>query len=174
MNDFVTDDEWQRQMRNEFLVPFYKKTFLGYVLLDKRRFAKRQQERGVDTIAWYAEDQPIGIEEKIVRWAGYVYTAVCLEIASCTVPGYIAPGWMWYSEADILVYCMQLENGDLDCRTIDFPELHKWFWDHEREFPFHVMPDKNKTACRVVPIERIEPFIRKRFTLTRQKEAAAA
>jgi hypothetical protein len=176
MNEFVTDNVWQRQMRDEFLVPFYRKTFAGHVLLDDDgRFSKSQQERDVDTLAWKTDGKVIAIEEKIVRYPGRIYTAVCLETESCTTPGRIARGWMWYSAADILLYCMQTETGDLDCRSIDFPKLYDWFWPLENEFPLHVMANTiNKTASRIVPIERIEPFIRSRFTLTRPASQAAA
>jgi hypothetical protein len=38
MNDYQRDDAWQRKMRDEFLVPFYRRNFHGNLLLDGRRF----------------------------------------------------------------------------------------------------------------------------------------
>lgn len=168
MNDFHRDNNWQRQMRDEFLVPFYRETFHGYVLLDSGRFAKSQQDRDVDTLAWHSDGEVIAIEEKIVRYPGRKYTAICLETESCTVPGHIARGWMYYSGADVLLYCMQTGGGGLDCLSIDFPKLHDWFWRNAGDFHIHVMPDTiNKTASRIVPIDAVEPFVRKRFRLLR-------
>jgi hypothetical protein len=146
-------------MRDKFLVPFYRKIYAsgGHLVLDEGRFAESQQKRGRDTIVWSDLGRPLTIEEKIVRFKERAYTSICLETESCTVPGHIARGWMWYSEADVLLYCMQTEAGDLDCLWIDFPKLHSWFWPREKQFQLTVMTTTiNKTASRLVPIDRIE------------------
>src|SRR5213593_587706 len=100
MSDFYRDDAWQREMRDKFLVPFYRQTYQsgGHLVLDNGRFAESQQKRGRDTIVRADNARPMTIEEKIVRFKERAYTSICLETESCTVPGRITRGWMWYSE----------------------------------------------------------------------------
>jgi hypothetical protein len=157
-SDFERDDAFTKRKRDELLVPYYRRRFLGggFVLLDEGRTSKVLQQRGVDTIAWARSGHPIAIEEKIVRWKGRKYESICLETESCTRPGHISRGWAWYSMADRLLYCMEDEEGDLDCVDIDFPALHGWFWPREKDFALHVMPHTiNMTANRLVPIDLI-------------------
>jgi hypothetical protein len=174
MNDYQRDDAWQREMRDTFLVPYYGKKFAGFVLLDKGPFARDQQRRGVDTLFWDDELALFGIEEKIVRYKDRAYSAICLETETCTKPGRIARGWMWYSAADYLLYGMQTAAGDLDCLWIDFAALHKWFWPREKDFRISVMADTiNQTASRLVPIEAIAENVQlRRFTLVKPKADA--
>jgi hypothetical protein len=176
MNDFHHDDQWQRQQRDEFLVPFYQRRYSGFVLFDAGRFAKMQQQAGCDTLVWRADLTPTAIEEKIVRppLMRGPYTAICLETESCTEPGHISRGWMWYSTADVLLYGMLGVDDTLDCLWIDFPKLHRWFWPREKRFPLHVMPTENKTASRVVPIDDIAAAVpMHRFTMARGGAALA-
>jgi hypothetical protein len=178
VNDFHRDNGQQKVLRNKFLLPHFEKTFVarggGYLLLDDGRFSKMEQERGIDTIGWTKDHPPLTIEEKIVNWKGRVYDSICIETETCTVPGFVRAGWAWYSIADRLLYCMETETGDLDCLWIDFPKLHQWFWPIEKDFNLSVMPDKNMTACRLVPITRImESVPMKRFVLTAEVRAAA-
>jgi hypothetical protein len=178
MNDFATDDVWQRQKRDEFVVPDYRRKYVGFALFDDGPFARKMQERGIDTIAWGEDGRIIGIEEKLVRFPGYVYDSICLETETCTVPGRIKRGCMWYSLCDYLLYGMETEDGSLNCLRIDFYHLHRWFWDHEQDFKLHVMPTKNKTASRVVPIKAIERALGyqnvQHFTLLKPRAAQAA
>lgn len=172
MNDFRRDDQWQKEMRGAFLVPFYRR-YRGLMLLDEGRFAELLQKDGCDTLVWKYDHHPIAVEEKIVRspQGREPYTAICLETESCTVPGYISRGWMWYSKADVLFYCMHQANDTLDCLWIDFPKLHKWFWLREKQFPLSVLADTiNQTASRVVPIDSIAGagILMRRFTLLRE------
>jgi hypothetical protein len=156
-DDFERDDAFQRRKRDELLVPYYRATYGGFLLLDEGPFARQMQRRGVDTLVWLDASEPIAIEEKIVRYKGRKYECICLETESCTTPGHIARGWMWYSMADLLLYCLEDAEGDLDCYAIDFPVLYRWFWPREKEFHLHVMPDTvNLTASRIVPIDLIE------------------
>lgn len=171
MNDFTRDDQWQREMRNEYLVPFYKRRFNGFILLEDGRFAKQQQECGIDTLVWGADLAPISIEEKIVRCPSGrdPYDAICLETDSCTAPGFMRSGWMWYAKCDVLLYCMHQPDDSLDCLWLDFPKLHEWFWPRHKAFPPTRMAETiNRTECRVVPIADISAAMQvKRGRLSR-------
>jgi hypothetical protein len=160
MNDFERDNAWQRRIRDEILAPsFYGQFALEgrYVFIDKGRLATILQQRyAVDTIVQARDGAALCIEEKIVRWPGYRYAAFALETHSCTVPGRESSGWMIYGEADFLLYCFQIECGDLDCWLIDFPKLQAWFWPRETTFPpFRMSETINKTAGRIVPIKDV-------------------
>ena len=156
MNDFASDDAWQRGVRDKILAPsFYGEHAVEgrYVTIDKGRLATILQQRyAVDTIVQGRDGAAICIEEKIVRWPGYRYASFFLETKSCTVPGHESPGWMFYGEADFLLYCFQLEDESLDCWLIDFPQLQTWFWPREPSFPYHQMKKRNKTGGRLVPV----------------------
>ena len=109
------------------------------------------------------------IEEKIVRWPGYRYADFCLETQSCTVPGHELPGWMFYGEADYLLYCFQLDDGALDAWLIDFPKLYEWFWPRESTYPVFQMKTRNRTRGRKVPVadvHRSVPAWRRRVSAT--------
>jgi hypothetical protein len=158
MNDFRRDDQWQKKMRDEFLIPYYRHNYRGFALLEEGRFAEMLQKSGCDTLVWDDSFQPIAVEEKIVRCpqGRDPYTAICLETESCTTPGYIRRGWMWYSKADVLLYCMHQHDDTLDCLWIDFPKLHEWFWPLVKYFPVSVQTTTiNKTASCIVPIDEI-------------------
>lgn len=159
MNDFRTDDLWQKSVRDEVLVPgFYGKyaTDGRYVMIDKGNLASQiQRDFAVDTIAQGRDGSAVCIEEKIVRWKGRPYTAFFLETKSCTVPGREKTGWMFYGRADFLLYCFHQEDGGLDAWLIDFPKLQKWFWPIADTFPASRMSDKNRTEGRVVPIDGV-------------------
>jgi hypothetical protein len=166
MNDFARDDAWQRGVRDRLLAPFYAKRATGgrYVFIDKGKIAsKLQRLYAVDTILQGGDGEAICVEEKIVRWPakrGTPYTAFSLETKSCTVPGREAPGWMWYGEADYLLYVFETAAGGLDCHLIDFPKLQEWFWKCERDFPtFGPLATLNRSAGRVVPIESVRAAI---------------
>ncbi|WP_166294358.1 hypothetical protein [Bradyrhizobium sp. 2S1] len=173
MNDFRRDDKWQRQMRDEYLVPFYRRSYSGFLLLDDGRFSRQQQEGGIDTLLWRADRIPISVEEKIVRCRPRrdPYDAISLETDSCTAPGFMRSGWMWYARCDVLLYCLHQRDGSLDCLWIDFPKLHEWFWPRVKEFAPTRMDDTiNKTECRVVPIEVITAAVQvNRFRLSRER-----
>lgn len=161
MNDFADDNAWQRGIRDRVLVPgFYGSYALNgrYVFMDKGRFATLLQKRfAVDTIVQGKGGLAIAIEEKIVRWpaSGRAHTAFFLETQSCTVADHESAGWMTYADADYLLYCFAQQNDDLDCYLIDFPKLQDWFWDHQTDFPESIMPTRNRTAGRVVPIAAV-------------------
>ncbi len=157
MYEFNRDDDWQRSIRDEILVPqFYQKQAVNgrYVLIDKGGLAARlQKELGVDTIFQGATGEMVAIEEKIVRWPGYPYTAFCLETHSCTVPGRESTGWMVHGSADCLLYCFVTAEQGLDCHLIDFPMLKAWFWPiHEQFDIFGPLRSLNRTMGRKVPI----------------------
>jgi hypothetical protein len=153
MNDFFVDDIEQKTVRNQLLTSnLYERFFAG-----RYNFADSDmalQKRGIDTVVRNKRSD-VYIEEKIVRWKGRVYTAICLETKSCTLPGLDSPGWMHYGEADFLLYCMRTEGGGLDAYLIQFPHLKKWFWEKYDSWPLHVEKERNQTASRIVPLDEI-------------------
>lgn len=168
-NDFHSDDEFQRRVRDEILIPqFYETRFDGrFVLLDKGRFSTILQRRfAVDTVVQSKDGMAVAIEEKIVRWPGYPYQSYFLETDSCTVSGHDSKGWMHYAEADYLFYCFQQEDGGLSADLIEFQKLKEWFWPRAEAFKFSRMQTKNRTAGRLVPIQAVRdavPVSRLRF-----------
>ena len=162
MNNFSTDDAWQKMKRDTILAPqFYGNNTIvptgRYVFMDKGRLAKILQRRmEVDTILQGKDGAAVAIEEKIVRWPGYRYPNYCLETKSCTVPGHESDGWMVYGQADYLLYCFEQESGDLDCHLIDFQKLKAWFWPRESGFKPFKMSEQNQTFGRQVPIAHVE------------------
>jgi len=151
MNDFYIDDRYQREKRDAILIPyFYERWFGGhYQLCDGK---PDLQSRAIDTIIFRDKEQTT-IEEKIVREK---HDAITLETKSCTVEGYEKTGWMFYGEADRLLWCFPLGIEGLDCWWIDFPALQKWFWPREKTFPPFKMKTKNQTEGRVVKLAAIK------------------
>jgi len=157
-NDFHSDDERQKGVRDAILAPlFYQQRSPGrFVFMDRGRLADVLQRRmAVDTVLQARDGRVVSIEEKIVRWPGYDYSAYCLETESCTVPGHESPGWMRYGQADYLLYCFQQADDSLNCHLIDFPKLRSWFAPVETTFPIFQMPTRNRTRGRKVPISAV-------------------
>jgi hypothetical protein len=157
MNEFYSDDEFQRRKRDTVLVPeFYEAFFRGrYCFFDDPQHRK-YQDRGMDTFIRGEDGAYATIEEKIVRYKGRDYTAVCLETESCTVSGFEKKGWMHYSEAKVLLYCMATEDDTLHPYAFDMQKLREWFWDvGPQHWPLHVERSRNCTASRIVPLEEI-------------------
>ena len=164
-SDFTRDNEWQRSVRDRVLAPgFYgRHAFAGrYVFIDKGELALRlQREFAVDTIMQSRDGRAVCIEEKIVRWPGYAYTAFTLETESCTVPGRESKGWMHYGQADFLLYAMHRPDDSLLVHLVDFQKLKAWFWPRVETFSVFAMRDTlNKSAGRKVPISDIEASMR--------------
>lgn len=160
MNDFVRDNDWQRRVRDSVLAPgFYGSyAFDGrYVFIDKGRLATTLQKRyAVDTIVQGKHGAAICIEEKLVRWPGYSYSAYTLETDSCTKPGYESEGWMHYGQADFLLYGF-MQPDRLLVHLIDFPELQEWFWrEVERFDDFQMRGTLNETKGKKVPIADVQ------------------
>ena len=176
MNDFRSDDAWQRDLRDRILVPqFYQRRSPGrFVLMDKGRLATFMQRRmAVDTISQGRNGEAVSIEEKIVRWKGRHYTAFCLETESCTVPGHGSSGWMAYGEADYLLYCFHQIDDSLDCHLINFQRLKEWFWPLEETWQVFQMTERNRTRGRLVPISHVESAVPYRgFALSEERVAA--
>ena len=176
MNDFRSDDAWQRDLRDRILAPqFYQERTNGrFVLMDKGRLAKFMQRRmAVDTIVQGHGGSAVSIEEKIVRWKGRHYTALCLETESCMVHDHESSGWMAYGESDYLLYCFHQPDDSLDCHLIDFQRLKEWFWPLEETWPVFQMPTRNRTRGRKVPISAIKAAVPCwRFSLCEERPAA--
>src|SRR5882672_358665 len=69
--DFHRDDDWQREVRNRLLAPFYGRYSREgrYVFIDKGKLATILQRRyATDTILQARSGGAICLEEKIVRW----------------------------------------------------------------------------------------------------------
>ena len=178
MNDFRSDDAWQRDLRDRILVPqFYQCRSPGrFVLMDKGRLATFMQRRmAVDTITQGKGGLAVSIEEKIVRWpkSGKAYTAFCLETESCTVQGHKSSGWMVYGESDYLLYCFHQKDDSLDCHLIDFQRLKEWFWPLEETWPTFQMETRNRTRGRLVQISQVQGAVPCwRFALAEERVAA--
>lgn len=161
MNDFYTDDSWQRQIRDKTLAPYYKNISNDgrFVFLDKGKLAtKLQREFAIDSILQGKRNSVVGIEEKIVRWPGYKYTSYTLETMSCTVSGHEKQGWMYYSTCDYLLYCfMQADSISIVAHLIPFQKLQKWFFDGDRYKPYRssFTNQINRTETKIVPIEDV-------------------
>jgi hypothetical protein len=156
MNQFHTDNGYQRGLRDRFLIPFYQSNFGFSRLLDNE---PDWQHRGVDTLVWY-DGRWRWVEEKIVRWprvnGGQLrtngYTAFALETRSCTVPGREKSGWMDYSEAHWLLYCFaSRDDSRLACSFMAMQPLKQWFWPRRTRWPVIVTNQINRTECHIVP-----------------------
>lgn len=156
MNDFDRDNEWQRKVRDTVLAPGFYGSFAvegRYVFIDKGRLATTLQKKyAVDTVVQGKNGKACCIEEKIVRWKGYVYRAYTLETDSCTKPGFESPGWMRYGQADYLLYAF-MRPDRLCVHLIDFPQLQAWFSDNETRFDvFGPLDTLNRSMGRKVPL----------------------
>ena len=161
MNEFNRDNEWQKNIRDNVLGPYFYGIYSHkgrYVFVDKGRLAETLQKRfAVDTIVQGKDSAAICIEEKIVRWPGYQYKCACLETHSCTNPGYESDGWMRYGKSDYLLYSFHQEDNSLISYLIDFPKLQSWFWNYEHKFDnFGPLKTVNKSMGKKVPISDIE------------------
>lgn len=161
MNAFIKDNAWQKDIRDRILEPYYKRiSHKGrFVFVDKGKLAdKLQREMAIDTIIQLRNNGVLGIEEKIVRWPGYVYPNYTLETWSCTVPGREKKGWMHYATCDYLFYCfVQEDNASIDIHAIPFMKLQEWFFDNNRFENYHsfVTGQINKTETKIVPINHV-------------------
>lgn len=161
MNEFMRDDNWQREIRNKVLKPYYERISQDsrFVFCDKGKLAtKLQREMAIDTIIQLKNNGILSIEEKIVKWPGYKYQYYTLETWSCTNPGMERKGWMYYATCDYLLYCfVQEDESSLDVHAIPFPELQKWFFENDRYKNYHAFrtDQMNHTETRLVPISEV-------------------
>lgn len=159
---FAAKNKWQETMRDAILVPgYYCKKFP-----DNFQIISPNDPRavgGCDTIAGGKR-----IDEKIVQWPGKnkgeprdePYDAFTLELMSCTVEGREKTGWMMSNDVDYIFYCFANLNEDqLDCYLINFPELHHWFYatlaQDQHAWPRWTSDEVNRTECCVVPINDV-------------------
>ena len=126
------------------------------------KVGKELQDKGIDI-----EDKATGetYENKVVRGK---YTAMTLETESCSVAGHEKDGWMKYSEADWLMYGFG-EKNIITLHQLDLQELKVWFWKNYTNFAITKTEQINESICRVVPMEALEPFIVKTFTIKKEK-----
>jgi hypothetical protein len=157
---FPQDDEWQRKMRDRYLVKFYERYWLRYIFLDSWRddsWARAVQKHFAgDTVAQSQTGEAFGIEEKFERWHEEPRVNFALETESCTVPGHEKDGWMRYARSEFLYYAFTLEDeSGLDLYTLRFQPLQNWFWNaYYRCHPerAYTMPRANRTRFYRVPI----------------------
>lgn len=179
MSDFDRDNEWQRGVRDRVLAPHFYGKYAAegrYVFIDKGRMALILQKRyAVDTVLQGRDGAAVCIEEKIVRWPGYPYTAYALETHSCTKPGRESEGWMRYAKADYLLYCFHQADDGLICHLIDFPALQAWFTPLEETFPtFGPLATLNASKGRVVPISAVASGVKTKTFACYGRDAEAA
>ena len=152
----TTDDRFQKSIRDRVLKPFYGEcSHEGrFVFVDKGRLAKTLQMDAVDTILQKVDNEIVSIEEKIVRWPGYMYQKFCLETWSCTNKGYERPGWMYTGKCDFLFYCFVQSNESVLGCLIPFSKLQIWFFENDRfkGFPVWISNQFNHTECRLTSI----------------------
>lgn len=172
MNIFSRDDGWQKGIREKVLKPFYKKHSFEsrFVFADKGTLADiLQKELAVDTVLQKPGNEIVSIEEKIVRWPGYQYTAFTFETWSCTVSGRERKGWMYTAKCDYLLYCFTQEDESIIAYSIPFPKLQTWFFknNHFERYRTTTTEQINRTECRVVPIQDVTKALpeTKRFAL---------
>jgi hypothetical protein len=153
--EFNRDDKWQREMRDDILVPcLYAKRFAGRHELIPH--TDPRAKGGCDTIV-----NGHRLDEKIVRYPrddngvprADPYDAFALETMSCTVTGHERDGWMRTNDVSFVLYCFaNLDETELDCYLLDFPKLKDWFWPRAEQYHLWTSKQFNRTQCRVVPI----------------------
>jgi hypothetical protein len=159
--EFYRDDKWQREMRDNILVPeFYERNYQG--LYELLLHTDERAAKGCDTLIAGS----VRIDEKIVRWPtnedgsprDRPYDAYALETMSCTVRGYERAGWMETNVVEQLLYCFSdREERSLDCHVIDFLKLQPWFWREvdRTNWPLWTSTQPNRTQCRIVGFDAV-------------------
>ncbi len=174
MGTFQEDNEWQRHMRDTVLVPqFYEARLKGRFLLldgDDVLATYIQRVHGADTIAIMPSGKLVSIEEKIVRLRrdGKQHDAFFIETESCTLVGKEKPGWMTYSQADFMLYCMETATAGLDCHLFEMGFFKEWFWLNEQTFPLHQNTEEQQGSSargRLVALDDLPPEV-KHFRLS--------
>ena len=159
-DQFRTDLRFEKQKDRMLLNAFY-----NYLCGKNNWFkvGKTLQDRGIDIVNKKTEE---AYENKVRRkeWNDFA-----LETESCSVKGYEKDGWMKYSEADWLMYGFSVEKS-IKLYQIDFKKLKSWFWNNYFKYPEIITPQINKSKSRVVPIEDVKQFIKKRFHLTAKEK----
>jgi len=158
MNEFIKCDNWQKEIRDRILKPWYKKISHEerFIFCDKGNLATiLQKEMAIDTIIQLKNNGILAIEEKIVKWPGYKYQNYTLETWSCTNTGMEHKGWMYYATCDYLFYCfLQEDNESLVVHSIPFKELQQWFFKDNKFESYYAFRTEqiNHTETRIVPI----------------------
>ncbi len=162
MSQFNTDLTYSEKQRTKLKSFYSTKAFEGrYVFINKASspVSQKLQNMAIDTIFQISDSKEIYIEEKIVRWPGYKYTAFVFETDSCTVIGREKSGWMKYGEFDFLLYGFEQASGDIEAYSIPFPKLKEWFWNNYTTYPATQTIQINHTFCRIVPIKDVESHV---------------
>ena len=154
------DDRWQRAIKGRLLAPTFDAMRLAGVIEDWRPTELSEQVLG-DTFLKMIGGDVTSIEEKIVRWPGYEYTAITLETMSCTVPGRERAGWMVTSRSRWLLH-VRVSEDELSayCDVISFRPLRNWFAEQDHKlWPLWESKQINRTHCRIVPLLEIREAV---------------
>jgi hypothetical protein len=115
-----------------------------------------QRNCHVDCIVASKQGGSITVEEKLVRWPGYRYTAMTVETHSNlerTGAKDIGDGWIATSTADFLLYGFCQEDGRILVWLFDLPKLREWFVPVASNYRIADTPNtRYTTRCRVVPL----------------------
>lgn len=158
MSEFAHDDAWGKQVRDDLVLPLYRRWCPEgrYVLADEGPVAERINKGGVDTILQLPGNRIATVDEKIVRWPGYVHDAYALEEWSCTVPGRERDGWMAHPGAAWLLYVFVLDEAATsgEAHLIPFARLQKWFYERDRFAGYRTSTTDqvNRSQSRLVPV----------------------
>lgn len=118
-----------------------------------------QTEAHIDVIVASHSGGSVTVEEKLVRWPGYEYTALAVETHSNlerTGGQAVGDGWIATSRADYLLYAFEQPGGRLKVWVFDLPGLRQWFAPRVGAFPYSdTRNDFYTTRCRVVPLSSI-------------------
>lgn len=120
---------------------------------------KIQMRLHVDVIMQFRPDRCVAIEEKIVRYPGYVYTAMAVETHARLRPDdddAHGDGWIWTSHAEFLLYAFVQEDGSLRVWVFNLPRLRHWFRNQWHVFESaYVKNVGGLTVVRKVPLQKI-------------------
>ena len=159
LDHFNVDDEWQREVRDRVLIPGFYMRYVDDRLFiptaDETPAGKFQQHKMAIDMTIVRDGKRLEIEEKIVRWPGYIYPTFFLETHHKNPPpGWSADGWMRYAQSDILLYAF-MRPDTVGVYMIPFQRLRRWFERVEGDFKEHVLDNNKQSVGRLVPIDRM-------------------
>lgn len=164
--EFNTDLEYANTRRLRLDKYFYPQMSLEgrFVPLDRSPGSIYiQREIHVDCVVASHAGGSVTVEEKIVRWKGYHYTAITIEThsnLSRRADDEIGDGWIATSKADFLLYAFEQPNKSLKVWVFDLPKLRDWFTPRVNQY--RITDTDNgfyTTRCRIVPLVDIPKHI---------------
>jgi hypothetical protein len=153
MNELEIDDLWQRAVFDRLLAPVLQqhsyRNQIVFLDIHSSVASLLQKRAHVDIVAQLPHGGTMSIEVKIVRWPGAKerrpafahWRDLFLETWSSSV-GAQKKGWMYTSQADILLWCQcALHEDRLDCFPYPFQPLRRWVAHHADELPERKVPN---------------------------------